>query len=144
MFVRGLQASYNQVSAKTGYKVPFGSMIVFGLSCGQIMFAFLLSPSTIPPEYNSWYVSFAVDLMGSWTLTGEGNRIQSASRVQKSAIQANYSVVRDNAVNVEALKQALKHKVSLSCDVVSMSFADHVSVDAERHGTQRFYTTELD
>lgn len=56
MFVRGLQASYNQVSARTGYKVPFGSMIVFGLSCGQIMFAFLLSPSTIPPEYNSWYV----------------------------------------------------------------------------------------
>lgn len=58
MFVRGLQATYNAYSQRTGLQIPdgIGSILVFGLSCGQIMFAFLLSPETIPPEYNSWYV----------------------------------------------------------------------------------------
>lgn len=58
MFVRGLQATYNAYSQRTGFKVPGGELLVFGLACGQIMFAFLLSPETIPPEYNSWYVSY--------------------------------------------------------------------------------------
>ena len=56
MFVRGLQATYNAHSQRTGFRIPYGDILVFGLSCGQIMFAFLLSPETIPPEYNSWYV----------------------------------------------------------------------------------------
>lgn len=56
MFVRGLQATYNACSQRTGFSIPYGDILVFGLSCGQIMFAFLLSPETIPPEYNSWSV----------------------------------------------------------------------------------------
>ena len=86
MFVRGLQASYNQVSAKTGYKVPFGSMIVFGLSCGQIMFAFLLSPSTIPPEYNSWQVRLHISPPSSQLIVLVGtigfNRLLECKRAQ--------------------------------------------------------------
>ncbi len=54
MFVRGLQASYNTFSLRTGFEIPYGDLIVFGFCCGQIMFAFLMSPETIPVEYNSW------------------------------------------------------------------------------------------
>lgn len=57
MFVRGLQASYNSLALAHDWSVPYGDMLVFGFCCGQIMFAFLLSPETIPAEYNNWYVS---------------------------------------------------------------------------------------
>lgn len=54
MFVRGLQASYNSLALAHDFSVPYGDILVFGFCCGQIMFAFLLSPETIPAEYNSW------------------------------------------------------------------------------------------
>lgn len=56
MFVRGLQGSYNQYAPKFGVNVPHGDLLVFGLCCGQIMYAWLVSPETIPREYNAWYV----------------------------------------------------------------------------------------
>jgi hypothetical protein len=54
MFVRGLQGAYNQYTPRFGIHIPHGDLLLFGLCCGQIMFAFLLSPETIPREYNSW------------------------------------------------------------------------------------------
>jgi len=58
MFVRGLQGSYNLYAPKFGVHVPHGDLLVFGLCCGQIMYAWLVSPETIPREYNAWCVSF--------------------------------------------------------------------------------------
>jgi hypothetical protein len=40
------------------------------------------------------------------------NRIQSASRVQKSAIQINKGISRKGVINVDAVEKALNHKVS--------------------------------
>jgi hypothetical protein len=56
MFVRGLQGSYNLYAPKFGVHVPHGDLLVFGLCCGQIMYAWLVSPETIPREYNAWSV----------------------------------------------------------------------------------------
>ena len=54
LFVRGLQGSYNALSTQHNIKIPNGAVLVFSLCCGQIMYAFLLRPDTIPPEYSSW------------------------------------------------------------------------------------------
>ena len=56
MFVRGLQASYNQYAPQYGIRIPHGDLLLFGACCGQIMFAWLLSPETIPHGYSKWYV----------------------------------------------------------------------------------------
>ena len=56
MFVRGLQASYNQYAPQYGIRIPHGDLLLFGACSGQIMFAWLLSPETIPHGYSKWYV----------------------------------------------------------------------------------------
>ena len=55
MFVRGLQGSYNLYTPRFGIHIPHGGILLFGACCGQIMYAWLCSPETIPKEYNDWY-----------------------------------------------------------------------------------------
>lgn len=54
MFVRGLQASYMQYAPKLGIHIPHGDVLLFGLCCGQIMWAWFLAPETIPRDYRAW------------------------------------------------------------------------------------------
>ncbi|KAH9042865.1 hypothetical protein EDB84DRAFT_1266717 [Lactarius hengduanensis] len=54
LFVRGLQGSYNAYSEKRGFRIPHGDVLVFSLACGQIVYAFLLSPHTLPKAYWRW------------------------------------------------------------------------------------------
>ncbi|KAH9031452.1 hypothetical protein EDB83DRAFT_2419882 [Lactarius deliciosus] len=54
LFVRGLQGSYNAYSEKHGFRVPHGDVLVFALSCAQIMYSFLLRPDTLPKSYTTW------------------------------------------------------------------------------------------
>lgn len=54
LFVRGLQGSYNALSNRYKFKIPHGEALVFALSCGQIMYASLLRPDTLPPSYSQW------------------------------------------------------------------------------------------
>ena len=44
---------------------------------------------------------------------GRHDRIQSASRVQKSAVRVNKGIVRKAAIDIEAAKSALGHKVMI-------------------------------
>lgn len=88
MFVRGLQAAYNQYTPALGIHIPHGDILLFGLCCGQIMFAFLLSPETIPREYSNW--------------------IQNASGVQAFTVAANRTAVRNNFISPSPIDRALK------------------------------------
>ena len=54
LFVRGLQGSYNALSTRHNFKIPHGDILLFSLCCGQIMYAFLLRPDTIPHSYSTW------------------------------------------------------------------------------------------
>nr|XP_031864219.1 uncharacterized protein CI109_000131 [Kwoniella shandongensis]KAA5531291.1 hypothetical protein CI109_000131 [Kwoniella shandongensis] len=90
MFVRGLQASYNQYTPRFGIRIPHGDLLVFGACCGQIMFAFLLSPETMPKEYSQW--------------------IQAASRVPEFAVLANRTAVRKGFIEPLQVQRALGHK----------------------------------
>ncbi|KAL0255686.1 hypothetical protein I308_100493 [Cryptococcus tetragattii IND107] len=90
MFVRGLQASYNQYTPRFGIHIPHGDLLLFGACCGQIMFAFLMSPETIPKEYNNW--------------------ILAASRVPSFAILANRTQVRQGYIQDALVQEALNYK----------------------------------
>ncbi|WVF69152.1 hypothetical protein IAT40_003927 [Kwoniella sp. CBS 6097] len=90
MFVRGLQASYNQYTPRFGIHIPHGDLLVFGACCGQIMFAWLLSPETIPREYSAW--------------------ILQASRVPDFAVMANRTAVRSRTIDPKQVHRALAHK----------------------------------
>ncbi|KAK0556551.1 hypothetical protein OC846_001121 [Tilletia horrida] len=54
LFVRGLEGSYNVMHAKKWVSIPHGAVLVFGLACGQIMYAWLHAPDTLPRSYVSW------------------------------------------------------------------------------------------
>ncbi|ODO10135.1 hypothetical protein I350_02363 [Cryptococcus amylolentus CBS 6273] len=96
MFVRGLQAAYNQYTPRLGIHIPHGDVLLFGACCGQIMFAFLMSPETIPKEYNNWQV---IPQIG-----------EIPSRVPQFAITANRTQVRQGFVGEDMIQQALNFK----------------------------------
>ncbi|KAG6817252.1 hypothetical protein H0H93_007381, partial [Arthromyces matolae] len=50
----GLQGSYNAYSTKRNIHIPHGDVLVFALACGQIVYAFLLRPDTLPHSYSTW------------------------------------------------------------------------------------------
>jgi len=85
---RGLQGTYNALSDRHGFTIPYGSVLVFSLCCGQIMYAWMMRPDTIPPSYAVW--------------------ITQASKVSKGAVTINKQLVRagiaDRAVKEEISK----------------------------------------
>ncbi|KAI1795063.1 hypothetical protein LXA43DRAFT_939525 [Ganoderma leucocontextum] len=90
MFVRGLQGSFNAMSDKHGFKIPHGDVLVFTLCCGQIMYAFLMRPETLPPSYNRW--------------------IQVASKVTEDGVRVNKTLVREGWFDPLDLERLLSHK----------------------------------
>ena len=76
---RGLQGTYNAISERHGFTVPYGSVLVFSLCCGQIMYAWMMRPDTIPPSYAAW--------------------IAQASKVGKGAVRLNKQLVREGAAD---------------------------------------------
>ncbi|KAJ7243947.1 hypothetical protein C8J57DRAFT_57448 [Mycena rebaudengoi] len=97
MFVRGLQGTYNFTSEKWGFSVPYGSVIVFALSCGQIMYAFCLSPETMPASYISW--------------------IQDASMAPKDGVRTNYTIIRNHSVELPVLDRLIASPDTTSSNV---------------------------
>lgn len=54
LFVRGLEGQYNVAHEKGLINIPYGAVIVFGLACGQIMWAWLEAPESLPRGYRNW------------------------------------------------------------------------------------------
>ncbi|KAG8950976.1 hypothetical protein FRC03_012675, partial [Tulasnella sp. 419] len=90
VFVRGLQGVYNAWSHHTGYHVPFGSVVVFSLCCGQILYSFLLKPETLDPSYDAW--------------------IQSMSIAPAEALKMNRELVLDGKFDTKLLETILEGK----------------------------------
>ncbi|KAH9959215.1 hypothetical protein BC827DRAFT_1214879 [Russula dissimulans] len=87
LFVRGLQGSYNAYSEKRGFRVPHGDVLVFVLSCAQIMYGFLLRPDTLPKSYTSW--------------------INTAGQISKEVVSINRDMIRDRTFNPIDLERIL-------------------------------------
>lgn len=101
MFVRGLQGTYNSYAPVVGINIPHGDVLLFGLCCGQIMFAFLLSPETIPREYNNW--------------------ILSASRVPDFAVQSNRTAVRQRWIEPANVQKAIDYRKATPATKAAMT-----------------------
>lgn len=54
LLVRGLEGTYNSAHSRGLISIPNGAVIAFGLACGQIMYAWLNAPQTLPRSYVSW------------------------------------------------------------------------------------------
>ena len=54
LLVRGLEGTYNSAHSKGLITIPHGAVLCFGLACGQIMYAWLNQPHTLPKSYISW------------------------------------------------------------------------------------------
>ncbi|KAI8822204.1 uncharacterized protein EV422DRAFT_526037 [Fimicolochytrium jonesii] len=56
-FVRSMQAGYNALKARELVHFPHGDSALFMLSCASILYALIIQPTTIPPEYYRWMVN---------------------------------------------------------------------------------------
>lgn len=56
MMLRACQLLYNHNKHAGRLNLPHGDLVLFALSCGSIMYAFILRPSTIPRSYYWWMV----------------------------------------------------------------------------------------
>ncbi|KAI0080505.1 hypothetical protein K474DRAFT_1657632 [Panus rudis PR-1116 ss-1] len=90
MFVRGLQGSYNAFSQKHGIHIPHGDVMVFGLCCAQIMYAFLLRHDTLPKGYLNW--------------------IFAAAKVPREAVMINKDLVREGTFKLSDIDRVLNRK----------------------------------
>ncbi|KAF7432589.1 hypothetical protein PC9H_004531 [Pleurotus ostreatus] len=80
MFVRGLQGSYNSFASRHNIHVPHGAVLVFSVACGQILYAFLLRPDTLPRSYSSW--------------------IGQAAKVPAECVRMNKDLVREGTFDI--------------------------------------------
>ncbi|KAF8489481.1 hypothetical protein F5888DRAFT_1746487 [Russula emetica] len=87
LFVRGLQGSYNAYSEKRGFHVPHGDVLVFVLSCAQIMYSFFMRPDTLPKSYVSW--------------------INTAGQIPKEVVSLNHDIIRTRTFNPVDLENIL-------------------------------------
>ncbi|KAF8806205.1 hypothetical protein BYT27DRAFT_7243013 [Phlegmacium glaucopus] len=106
MFVRGLQGSYNAFTTKRGLYVPNGDVLVFSLACGQIMYAFLLRPDTLPRSYTTW--------------------IAQASKAPLGSIRMNHDLVRNGTFNIKDLDE-----IVLRPDITAFNKSDLLSLRSQ-------------
>lgn len=80
---RGLQGSYNALSTKHNFTIPHGDVLLFSMACGQIMYAWLMRPDTIPHSYNVW--------------------IGQAAKVPVPVVDMNNTLVREGVFDVASI-----------------------------------------
>ena len=76
---RGLQGTYNALCDRHGITIPYGSVLVFSLCCGQIMYAWTMRLDTIPLSYAAW--------------------ITQASKVGQGAVRINRQLAREGVAD---------------------------------------------
>ncbi|GAA5941017.1 hypothetical protein JCM1841_006610 [Sporobolomyces salmonicolor] len=88
MFVRGLQGHYNILKGRGIIRVKNVSVLVFGFSCAQIMYSWLMAPEALPSGYRRW--------------------ITNASRVSEPCLPVNLSAYRNGSFDPEAARKTLE------------------------------------
>lgn len=85
---RGLQGTYNALCDRHGFTIPYGSVLVFSLCSGQIMYAWTMRPDTIPKSYAAW--------------------VTQASKVGEGAVRINRQLVRERLADQIVKEEILK------------------------------------
>ncbi|KAI8048667.1 hypothetical protein BDF22DRAFT_761422, partial [Syncephalis plumigaleata] len=58
-FVRALQASYASLHARNLISIPYGGALLFMAACSQTMYAYMMKPNTLPPDFYRFMVKAA-------------------------------------------------------------------------------------
>ncbi|PWN18633.1 hypothetical protein BCV69DRAFT_314517 [Microstroma glucosiphilum] len=83
LLVRGLEGTYNVAHEKKYINIPHGAVLAFGLACGQIMWAWLNAPDTLPRGYINW--------------------ITNASMIAPSALPVHRAITNKSPLDVDAV-----------------------------------------
>lgn len=59
MLLRALQLLYNYHKAQNNFQIPHGSALLFSLCGSQIMYAYLMNPTSMPKSYYLWIKNLA-------------------------------------------------------------------------------------
>ncbi|TIA82736.1 hypothetical protein E3P84_02193 [Wallemia ichthyophaga] len=106
--VRGLQGMYRSCKARNWISIPHGEFLIFGLACGQIMYAWIMSPDTIPKAYNDWWVF--LPRARSHFSPMSVSRIQHASKVPPEAIPMHRQLVRTGRYDAQTPLTSLSQR----------------------------------
>ncbi|GAA5964486.1 hypothetical protein JCM3765_006302 [Sporobolomyces pararoseus] len=87
LLVRGLQGRYNILKSRGKIPIKNVSVWVFGLSCANIMYSWLMAPEALPSGYRNW--------------------ITNASKVSKPCLPVNLSASRTRTFDPAIARQTL-------------------------------------
>ncbi|GAA6061716.1 hypothetical protein JCM10212_004948 [Sporobolomyces blumeae] len=88
LLVRGLQGRYNILKSRGKIPVKNVSVWIFGISCAQIMFGWLMAPETLPSGYRRW--------------------ITNASKVSEPCLPVNLSASRTGVFDPDVARKTLE------------------------------------
>jgi hypothetical protein len=91
---RGLQGSYNVLTTKYRFTIPYGAVWLFSIACTQIMYGFVLRPDTLPKTYISW--------------------IDQAGQIPVKGVAMNRDLVREGRFKITDIDDLLSNPVRLS------------------------------
>ncbi|GAA5854706.1 hypothetical protein JCM3766R1_000625, partial [Sporobolomyces carnicolor] len=88
LFVRGLQARYNILKSRGKVPITNVSVWVFGFSCANIMYSWLMAPEALPSGYRNW--------------------ITNASKVSKPCLPVNLTASRTGTFDPTVARETLE------------------------------------
>lgn len=114
---RGLQGTYNAFCDRHGITIPYGSVLVFSLCCGQIMYAWTMRPDTIPLSYAAW--------------------ITQASKVGEGAVRINRQLAREGVADQDVKEEIMRFIHDMVCALrLSASYTLLIRFAADDHGVE--------
>ncbi|CAG8471157.1 13644_t:CDS:2 [Dentiscutata erythropus] len=129
MFVRAIQALYKSGRTREYFDIPHIGVVLFALSCGQVLYAYTMQPTTIPPDFLKFMIKTA--------------------RVPKDTLDLNLKHVRGESITLDdALRIVTKGKgtknafevasnlppnpITLPCELVHPKFDSCIYTTSER------------
>ncbi|KAI9486495.1 MAG: hypothetical protein EXX96DRAFT_534748 [Benjaminiella poitrasii] len=108
LLVRALQAIYNAGKARDIFYFRNGDALLFGLTCGQVLYAYTMRPETLPPDFYSFMIK--------------------AARCPQGSLQLNAKTVRGLPITS---KEAMEVVKKLRPTQHSIDFVSHMSTNTD-------------
>lgn len=115
MFVRALQALYNAGKSRDYVDFPNGDVLLFSLTCAQVMYAYVMNPDSMPPAYNKFMLDTAMVPKESLELVRNQTR---GGPIVPSAMVATLTKYSPTQHALEVLNSISPNEQVLPCEVI--------------------------
>ncbi|KAJ3101565.1 hypothetical protein HK100_004519 [Physocladia obscura] len=110
--VRALQASYNALETRNIVRFPHGDTALFSFACASIMYAYAMTPDTIPGEYYRWIVDHGRVSAHALGLNRRNNRAHESAAVVAVGLDEMIQSIKSDVVGgVDAAAVTVKNAV---------------------------------